>query len=84
MENKDKPSFPVIIDKSNSVHTETHVGLTKREYFAAMALKGLLTTLIPLDNNQLCPNDEGIKLAVKLAVIAADELGKELTQYTGA
>lgn len=53
-------------------------GLTKREYFAAMAMQGLMTTLIPLTDNQLCPNYDNVKYCANLAATAADELLKAL------
>lgn len=53
-------------------------GLTKREYFAAMTMQGLMTTLIPLTDNQLCPNYDNVKYCANLAATAADELLKAL------
>lgn len=52
-------------------------GLTKREYFAAKALQGLLSIY---DNNgsDLVPNNGNVKYMAKLAVSAADALLEEL------
>ena len=47
-------------------------GLTKREYFAAMAMQGLLADSIPAS----------IEVNVKLSVEAADALIKALNQTT--
>lgn len=37
MTSADQPAFPVV------PHSSIHIGLTKREYFAAMMLQALLT-----------------------------------------
>lgn len=78
MDNKNKPAFSVALkDNGNAYHKEA-MGLTKREYFAGLAMQGLMTTLIPLDNNQICPNLENVKYCVDMAVTAADELLRAL------
>lgn len=53
-------------------------GLTKREHFAGLAMQGLMTTLIPTEDNQLCPNKENVVNMAKLAITAADALLAEL------
>ena len=53
-----------------SIHTPWLKGLTKREYFAAMALQGLLPTNISQSI------EEDAKNAVKLADILIEELNK--------
>lgn len=40
MENKNQPAFAAVCDNTNPYLQE---GLTKREYFAAMAMQGLLS-----------------------------------------
>lgn len=53
------------------VEWEPKYGLTKREYFASMAMQGMIT----------CPDYEGCKLTVsKLAVEYADALIEELNK----
>jgi hypothetical protein len=47
-------------------------GLTKREYFAAMAMQGLLTTISQSDANW--------KIHAKTAVLCADSLLEELSK----
>jgi hypothetical protein len=42
MENGKKPAFQTSIGMSNS--EMEHMGLTKREYFAGLAMKGLLSS----------------------------------------
>ena len=43
MNNKNKPSFPITDKESDLIRNgfDMYTGLTKREYFAAMALQGL-------------------------------------------
>jgi len=83
MENSIQPAFAVSKEMAEmSEITEYPYGLTKREYFAAKALQGLMTTLIPLDNNQSCPNLDNVKYCVNMAVTAADELLSALAKQT--
>lgn len=51
----DSPAFPYSIDDES--------GLSKREYFAALAMQGLLASFKPLPSN-----------VEELAVLAADQL----------
>jgi hypothetical protein len=53
-------------------------GLTKLEYFAGLAMQGLLTIYDP--SCQTVPNEENIIYMAKLSVKAADELLKALDQ----
>ena len=52
--------------------------LTKREYFAAKALQGLLSTC---NGTDLAPNSDTVEYMVKLSVKAADELLTQLEQW---
>jgi hypothetical protein len=52
-----------------SVKPITYLGVTKREYFAAMALQGLLST-----------NSADVRNAARLAAYAADELIRALNE----
>lgn len=54
--------------------------LTKLEHFSAMAMQGLMTTLIPLSDNQFVPNSENVEYCAKLAVTAAQTLINELNK----
>ena len=64
MDNKDKPAFSVALyDNGNALHKEA-MGLSKREYFAVMAMQGLLAS--------------GKVFTAKTWVRCADELLKEL------
>ena len=53
-------------------------GLTKREYFAAMAMQGLLSICNPQEG--IFPNEENIFYMTKLSVKSADALLQELDQ----
>lgn len=69
MENGKKPAFSVaLIDNGNATHPVA-MGLTKREYFAAMAMQAIISR--PTDSN----NAES---RARLAVVHADELLKAL------
>jgi hypothetical protein len=58
------PAFPLISDEGYIINA----GLTKREYFAAMALQGLLS------------NNNNYVYSVKSAVEFADDLIEELNK----
>lgn len=68
--NKDESAFPVVRDGHY-----TQKGMTKREYFAAKAMQGLLSIY---ENGQVVPNSENVAYMAKLSVVAADELIKSL------
>ena len=76
MKNSEKPINPLPSNvDSSKVECK---GLTKREYFAGLAMQGLLTRVQKRDNNKV---DLGIlecKRIVDEAVIMADELLKQL------
>ncbi len=57
-------------------------GLTKREYFSAKALQGLLS-IYDNNGNDLVPNNSNVKYMAKLAVSAADALLAELSNEDG-
>lgn len=69
MENKDQPAFPTTWDTTHRPETQTDGGLTKREYFAGLAMQGMLA------NPQL---DIGKETIEKAAVDFADYLLKAL------
>ena len=64
MENKNKPAYPV------SDNNYSGVGLTKREYFAGLAMQGLLATSRNLSIDSKWLSEASIKYA--------DELLKQL------
>jgi hypothetical protein len=64
MKNAKQMAFPTQV-----VNGELHTGLTKREYFAAMAMQGLISKQGELNNAEI---------RARMAVIHADELLKAL------
>lgn len=76
MDNKDQPAFPPSKEMcempNGTINIEEYpFGLTKREYFAAKAMQGLLSIY---DNGQVVPNHENVIYMAKLSVSAADQL----------
>jgi hypothetical protein len=79
MENSNKPAFanmPSYTDPRTSI--VDFGGLTKREYFAGLAMQGLLATISVGTDSQMVPNSASIKYMTDLAIDAADELLKAL------
>ena len=78
MENGNKPAFSVALrDNGNARHPEA-MGLNKREYFAALAMQGLLTRVPQRQGGEV---DLGILECERIAAesrIMADKLLKEL------
>lgn len=72
MENGKKPAFSVALrDNGNALHSEA-MGLTKREYFASLAMQGLLANAN--EHIMYLPDDKIIKSSIQYA----DELLKQL------
>lgn len=42
-ENKNQPAFPNFLQEGLSANSHVDAGLTKREYFAAMAMQGIMS-----------------------------------------
>lgn len=74
MNNADKPINPVLT-QSPSLQNETSIGLTKREYFAGLAMQGLISSC---DWNVTFFNKDLIEATSKNAIDLADELLKQL------
>ena len=72
MSNKDQPAFPLDLlgEKSNLCHG----GLTKREYFAAAALQGLLAN----GSLPMRANENRVAVAGEHAIAYADWILQEL------
>lgn len=74
IKNGDLPVSPVTADKlhgstcSNGYWDRISMGLTKREYFAALAMQGILS----------CNSTEFVHLTVQRAVECADELLRKM------
>lgn len=86
-ENANQPIYPVVkpgFVYADGSHEESSVianGLTKREYFAAMALQGLLANSYQandMDRKKDMPVEEQMQRYAKGAVMMADELLNQL------
>lgn len=88
MENKDQPINPTpvaggdesvvsALDASNV--KRFHQGLTKREYFAGLAMQGLLSVYDQNEQNPIVPNYDNVIFMAELSVKAADALLSALT-----
>ncbi len=79
MKNADKPINPIVqeenIGQGGKILMCTEYGLTKREYFAGLALQGIIAGR----KDELYKiKDETIKIYVELSIKSADELLKQL------
>ena len=72
MKNSEQNAFPIVLQHGLSADSHVEVGLTKREYFAAMAMQGILAN----ENTGLSPNEVVAKESVKLADLLLAELDK--------
>ena len=84
MKNADKPIYPTTSQKINETEffeynlpnkEKQYSGLTKREYFAGLAMQGLLA--LP-DKGTFSSFDEAIEWICEASVKFADELLKQL------
>lgn len=87
MINADKPIYPQSENWQNDMEKHSAapdkyghpsfegIGLTKREYFAAMAMQGLMAVS---DKGNFSSIEESMGTAAKLSIKAADELLKQL------
>ena len=84
MKNADKPIYPTTSQKINETEffeynlpnkEKQYSGLTKREYFAGLAMQGLLA--LP-DKGTFGSFDEAIEWMCEVSVKFADELLKQL------
>lgn len=84
MNNGDMPAAPIIGDGSkfsdflDGIKGGRNYGLTKREYFAAMAMQGYLSGPVNHYLNQGNMRSDGEKIVAEWAVSYADALLKEL------
>lgn len=80
MENGKKPAFSVALcDNGNALHSEA-MGLTKREYFAGLAMQGMLANENGFVVSATETTSESAINKAKFCVIMADELLKQLEQ----
>jgi hypothetical protein len=74
-ENAQKSAFPI----AENMDTQSmELGLTKREYFAAIILQGMAASAFWAEN--FTDKEEHLSKAMAVAVKASDELLKQLNQ----
>ena len=78
MKNSDQPIYP--IPKDRDINASGKNGLTKREYFAAMAMQGMLSNGMPNDVGVEPPYHMSCAKLARYAIEYADELLKQLEQ----
>ena len=67
MENQDKPTYPTIHQNSDgTLDYSLNQGLTKREYFAGLAMQGLLATSRNLSTDSKWLSEAAIRFADEL------------------
>lgn len=71
MNNAEEKAFPLISPDGMAVNQ----GLSKREYFAAMAMQGFMSVS---DKGSFSTVEECIEKAIELSIKSADELLKQL------
>ena len=77
MKNADKPTYPLEFKKEGSYNTEGWSnGLTKREYFAGLAMQGLISSFTEKVSYSGWVTE--IEETIKCAIYYADELLKQL------
>ncbi len=77
MKNADKPTYPLEFKKEGSYNTEGWSnGLTKREYFAGLAMQGLISSFTEKASYGGWGTE--IEETIKCAIDYADELLKQL------
>ena len=87
MENADKPIYPTTSQKINETEffeynlpnkEKQYSGLSKREYFAGLAMQGLISSFTEKASNGRWGTE--IKETIKCAIDYADELLKQLEE----
>lgn len=80
MKNSERPAHPAtdLLESVLELDGQDVIGLTKREYFAAMAMQGLMVQAIAGNHN--INDDFNNHYRAKFAVDMADELLKQLEE----
>ncbi len=78
-ENGNKPAYPILTNRIDGLTGSSEIelnaeGMTKREYFAAMAMQGWLSSF---GEDQLAGPEGVAKFSVKCADALISELAKE-------
>lgn len=79
MTNENDNAFPVIAWEQYGQKWEYQQGLTKREYFAAMAMQGFLSSIDWCADNAVA-NESHAKITAKVSIQYADALINELNK----
>jgi hypothetical protein len=82
MENSEAPISPIVLQEGLTSNSHVEVGLTKREYFAGLAMQGILAGMqgiLAVRQNSL---DSEMKWVSECATKIADELLKQLECLT--
>jgi hypothetical protein len=77
-QNNSTPAFPISKNVADSIPLEQRNGLTKREYFAAMVMQGIIAN--PTTINATEKGAEFVDMIAKTSIKIADELLKQLSQ----
>lgn len=82
MDNKNEPAFGFTDNRSSNYEdNEVHYGLSKREYFAGLAMQGLMTKdYVKFTFGSYGARWINTEMVAKLAVVAADALLNELSK----
>ncbi len=75
MKNSEQPAFATSSPSCSKYDGILQEGLTKREYFAGLAMQGLL---VNFNKNDLYGNPNSSLIISKIAIKCADDLLKEL------
>lgn len=78
MENKDQPAFPIVLQEGLPKDCHIDIGLTKREYFAGLAMNGIIANNWKgyAEKNPEC--EMLAKTSVNYADALLDQLNKEV------
>lgn len=80
MKNSEEQAFPSVSFNSDGLIVNESNGLTKREYFAGLAMQGILSNISQEPTNKYSVNDGFLntELIAKDSIKCADELLKQL------
>lgn len=78
--NAEQPAFPNFLQEGLSANSHVEVGLTKREYFAAMAMQGLCSTFEVIEQYSVNGGHLDTEAIAKDSVSLGDALLEQLNQ----
>lgn len=77
MENLSEKAKEMAQSKFNYLESDPWSGITKREYFAGLAMQGLLSLY---DGQSIVPNENNVNYMAELSVKSADALLEALSK----